>query len=268
MVVTWLAESADRLSGGKADHCTYHREHSWSFATADLLHHPIADWPTCPLQWVQPVYVGPSVAGYCPADQDVSRTIASCGIWDGFGSVLAAQILYCDRSTVIDFGANVGWFTNLAGAMGHDVLAVDADQENIDACLLGWEVNEWTGDLRATRGWIGPESDLLDPHPVRLAKVDIEGAEPHAVAVLASMISKGSIDFLMMEASPIFGDDVRWTEFITGGGRYRGYVIPTKGYDVDAFTADPMGATLDWGPLPAMQIDQQADVLFVRGDLL
>jgi hypothetical protein len=206
------------------------------------LTHDVPDWPTAELGWRQPIYLGESVPGtFCPSDQDVSRSIAQHGCWEAFGTLLAAQLLRWVPSTVVDVGANVGWYSNLAGSFGHDVLAIDC------------------------HGWIGPESPQVDPHPIRLLKIDIEGAEQWALGVFARSLGAGLVDFVLAEVSPVMGE-VGWVEDLIGIG-YRAYRLPEKGYDVRAFEADPLAATIDWGPLAMHDITHQADVLFVREGL-
>lgn len=264
--MTWLADAADRLAGGREDRCAHHDTHRMEVIDVCLADHLVDDVPRIDLGWHQPVYLGDSVEGYCPADQEVSRSISSQGVWEGFGSCLAAQLLHCDRATVVDFGANVGWYTNLAGAFGHDVLAVDADIENIAAIEAGWWTNDWTGELAACRGWIGQACDVLPAAPIRLVKADIEGAEASAVAVLLASLTEGSIDFMLMEVTPMMGS-VDYLDTLQSCGM-RGYVLPDKRYPPDLFADDPLGATMDWGPLAAHTIERQADVLFIREGLL
>jgi hypothetical protein len=230
------------------------------------LTHDVPDWPTAELGWRQPIYLGESVPGtFCPSDQDVSRSIAQHGCWEAFGTLLAAQLLRWVPSTVVDVGANVGWYSNLAGSFGHDVLAIDCDAENIVAVEAGWWANDWQGRLATCHGWIGPESPQVDPHPIRLLKIDIEGAEQWALGVFARSLGAGLVDFVLAEVSPVMGE-VGWVEDLIGIG-YRAYRLPEKGYDVRAFEADPLAATIDWGPLAMHDITHQADVLFVREGL-
>ncbi len=264
--MTWLADTASLLAGGQEDRCALHDAHVLTTVDVDLRSHGVPDYPTGELGWVQPVYLGESVPGYCTADQEVSRSIASQGVWEAFGSLLAAQILVCEPGTVVDVGANVGWYSNLAGSFGHDVLAIDADEENIAAIEAGWWMNDWQGRLATCRGWIGPESVQVEPHPIRLLKVDLEGLEPCALGVFARSLAAGLVDYVLAEVSPVLGD-VSWVDDLVGIG-YRAYRVPEKSFPVHVFESDPVAATLDWGPLARHHITYQADALFVGPHVL
>lgn len=261
--MTWLTATAALLAGGREDRCAIHKTHRMLTVEASL-DHELHDWPTARLGWEQPVFVGEPSEGYCTADQDVSRSIVLHGCWEAFGSLLAAQILACDRAVVVDVGSNVGWYTNLAGAFAHDVLAIDADEANIAAVEMGWWANDWQGGLATCRGWIGHQSPQVEPHPIRLMKIDIEGLEEQALAVFARCLP--TTDFVLAEVSPVLGS-VEWVEQLCSLG-FRGYRVPEKGYDVRFFEADPLAATIDWGPLDQHDIDHQADALFVREGVL
>lgn len=172
-------------------------------------------------------------ARYCPANDAVSDTIASLGVWEPRETVLALTVLSSvDDPLVVDFGSQVGWFSLLALACGAHVVAYEADADNAD--LLEASVR-WTGnnpdwsprfDLRRQR--VGPTSTALPPVAVRWAKADVEGAEGDAVRVLWPSIEAGLVDHLMVEVSPCFaGYYGRLVAELMDAG-YEAFVLPPK----------------------------------------
>lgn len=276
--MTWLIDAAVALSGGRADTCATHELHTSRLVDVDLAAHPLDDCPrTEGVGWTMHVFDWETYAGtegYCTGDQEVSKAIATQGVWEPFISALACQLLDTEGPrVVVDFGANVGWYSMLAAGFGCSVLAVDADPLNCLALRNSLKFMEAAGwaptDVAIVRGWIGPDTPALsgvDAPPVRLAKLDIEGAEGEGVRVLRWLIGMHSIDYVVAEVSPVFGS-VDWVDWMRRAG-YHPFRIPDKGYPLREFEADPLAATIDWCPMEVHTIDGQADVLFVREDLL
>ena len=66
-------------------------------------------------------------------DQLVSKSVRTGGLWEGavLTMVLSALSKLPSSSVLLDGGANVGEFTVMAAAMGHEVVAVEPMVDNI-----------------------------------------------------------------------------------------------------------------------------------------
>lgn len=182
-----------------------------------------------------PVDGGP----YCPAHDAVSETIAMHRIWEPQETTLTLQVCSgAEPGLLVDFGSQIGWFSLLALSAGARVLALDADEENLrilhDSIIAnGWYTNPtgfWSpGDrweLRNLR--VSPDTPPFEARPIRLAKIDIEGAEDQAVRVLWPSIEAGLVDFLLIEISPVFAD--YYPDLVASllDAGYDGYMLPPK----------------------------------------
>ena len=86
-----------------------------------------------------------------PLAQDgVSREIAANGVWDKRNSAEMLRLLKPQdgrkRGTLVDIGANIGWFSMLALAAGHKVIAIDAFPDNIEMIKLSAQINNFKID--------------------------------------------------------------------------------------------------------------------------
>lgn len=172
---------------------------------------------------VYPVDGGP----YCPAHDAVSETIASHRIWEPRETALTLAVCssYAE-GIMVDFGSQVGWFSLLAASCGRHVIALDADAEDIRILNESADLNQWDIETRQLR--IGPDSQPWGPIPIRLAKIDIEGAEDQAVRVLWPSIEAGLVDHMLIEISPVFAD--YYPDLVASllDAGYDGYLLPPK----------------------------------------
>lgn len=177
---------------------------------------------------VYPVDGGP----YCPAHDAVSETIVNTGIWEPQETNLTLRV--CASGTadqyVLDFGSQIGWFSLLAAAVGREVIAYDADPECIrllgeNAALNGWGNRIHPRCLRFAPNGPWP---VATTQPVRLAKIDVEGAEDQVVKYLMPTIERGLVDHILMEVSPVFADyyPALLGELMDAG--YEAYRFPPK----------------------------------------
>ena len=194
--------------------------------------------------------------GYCPAKSEVSKSLLLQGVWESYETVLTLDILR-EPGLVIDIGAGFGWYTLLATQTGHAVISVESDFENIRLLNLNLTMNDVGAEIHPI--WI----DALTPRlgvddPVRLIKIDVEGAEDQAVRVCEPLTA----DYLLVEISPILaGHYPKTVQTICGYG-YRPFLIP---HGDPGFGADPLGQIQDH-PLTNLDFDQ-ADVLFIKEEL-
>ncbi len=153
---------------------------------------------------MHPVDGGP----YCPAADAVSETIVNQRIWEPTETILtlAACCAAHDDSLVVDFGAQLGWFSLLAASCGLDVDAIEADPENARLLAASCELNGWSDSVSVTVQRITEASGPILMRPIALAKIDVEGSERDAVAMLRPSIEAGLVDHLLIEVTPLFAD--------------------------------------------------------------
>lgn len=177
-----------------------------------------------------PVDGGP----YCPAHDAVSETIVSHGIWEPCETILTLQVCGTagERQMMVDFGAQIGWFSHLAACSRVLAIAIDADSENLAAINAA----RHEGMIRTVWYRVGERlnrdaaSAQIGRFPIRLAKIDVEGAEADAVQALWPSIEAGNVDHLLIEVSPVFipGDHYPdLVERIIDAG-YVAYWVPEK----------------------------------------
>ena len=179
---------------------------------------------------------------WCPAHDAVSETILALGVWEPQNTtvLMLAWEAVGDDCVFLDIGMQLGWFSQVAGALSTASVGVEADpivvellerrdltvvHERIEA---GWHLGgELSGDARM------------------VVKIDIEGAEEHAVAGLAEFIDAGQVPFILMEVSPVFNDS--YPELVTSlmDRGYHAYNMPPK-------------------QIPPVKIDQLTDLLPYR----
>jgi hypothetical protein len=186
---------------------------------------PLAIW-----QWEHEEYAEMGV--YCPAHDAVSRTIDELGIWEPAESILTLSILSRahEDSLFVDFGAQIGWFCALACQARRDVVAFEADPQCMSIIRQNMLLNDWDEHVSYRQERVGPQASLVGfaDRRIALAKIDIEGAEEHAVDLLWLSIEKGLVDHLLIEISPVFNDSypdlvVRLLE-----AGYEAWVMPDK----------------------------------------
>lgn len=155
--------------------------------------------------------------GWCLGRYNVSDRLIVEGHWEPHDSVPIESILRAgDRSRlVIDFGANVGWYTIMAAKLGYDVLAIDDEAENISVLRQNAELHRVEYLVTAWQAWVD-EGFTLDTGPawnrqpaincdVELVKIDLESHDRHAVSAVWPFIDR--VHNLYVEISPAFRDD-------------------------------------------------------------
>lgn len=142
---------------------------------------------------------------YCPGQDEVSKSIDLQDVWERDDSAYFWKVLGEQAGLVLDFGSHIGWFSKLALMRKCQVLAVDADPENMrlfwhNVGSLGAELwieshTNWVADLDVA---------LFDFEHVRLFKSDLEGHEHEALNLTRHLWQQRKIDFGLWELSPIF----------------------------------------------------------------
>lgn len=140
--------------------------------------------------------------GYCPGQDDVSRTLDKYGVWDLLQSNLLEYILSDkDGGVFIDVGAHIGWFSRLALRKGYVVHAYEGELEMNR--LLAMNARKAIQHDIWFDEHLEPEKTLFDVR-VKAMKIDIEGSERFAIQYFHELIIKQMVDNILMEVSPCF----------------------------------------------------------------
>lgn len=225
------------------------------------------------------VWDGPGGDGpYCPAVDVVSETIRACGIWEPVETVVALRALQtaAEGQWLVDVGAHIGWYTMLGVASSVPVYAIEGEPANAELLRRSLLLERWRTHpatsvvVRVIDERTGPFTSLAPGRSVRLAKIDIEGAEAHALRVLEPWVAAGLVDLLLVEVTPAWGDYERLVRSLTSRG-YALYTLPDKAYPphvIDGTRASLKPWCVDDDDIAAVlgSRDQQ-NVLLVREDV-
>ena len=169
---------------------------------------------------------------WCTGQDIISYSIAEQGVWEGYETLTVLDVL--DRGKradlMLDLGAHIGWYSALADQFG--VFTVEASAEN--NLLIGKNVaahaDPWVDTGPA---WIDEDTPILpaDAEPIHLVKIDLEGAENHAVRMLSALFAARKINYCLMEVSPVFADYYSDLVVWIADQGYRIYQIPGKGWE-------------------------------------
>ncbi len=189
-----------------------------------------------------PLSVGPFMVHVDPRDRLIAKKLALYGQYEAFESELIRSLL-SPGDTFVDVGANIGlhtlWASRAVGPGGR-VVAFEPDPSNFallaqnvawNRCanvelvakavcdkpgqLLLYQNEENRGklslrDLTHSGRAVAVEATTLDAHlqgqdrPIGLIKMDIEGAEPLALAGMSKTLDCHSEVALLVEFTPIF----------------------------------------------------------------
>lgn len=214
--------------------------------------------------WDPTTYPVDSTGVYCPAHDAVSETIAALGVWAPDETTLALTVLEGHPGErFYDFGAQIGWFTLLAASCGAQVTAFEADPENIRLLEQNAVINGWEHLIELRQVRVDETTEPPPPTAVRLAKIDVEGAENNVIRILWPSIEAGLVDHVLIEVTPLFADyyPTLVADLVEVG--YRAWVLPPKRrppvdlgdpetalvpYRLDTLPADVLAVTVaGWG---------------------
>lgn len=141
--------------------------------------------------------------GYCSGQDDISKTLKLYGRWEVEETAVAREVLEAGnrKNIFVDVGSHIGWFSRLAQEYGYQVHAYEADSENIELFTANTE-----GMAVINHVWFDEDTKVESPYErdIELLKIDIEGAEKHAIRVLKDSLPR--VKNILIEISPCFND--------------------------------------------------------------
>ena len=215
--------------------------------------------------------------GYCTGRDAICASLLAQGIWEGFESLLALDILkQGDRNkAVLDFGANIGWYSMLALYHGYYVRCFEADQANLSTAMDNASLNGFGDRLNGFLCWVDDQYRYSANEDVLLLKTDMEGNDPYAISACEHLFKKGRVEYVLAEISPVlkpgnlFPDMV---EKVIGYG-YKAYQIPDKGFQyMEQFEDNPLAVVKECCELPTfsryeyVKSLRQENFLFIKND--
>lgn len=187
--------------------------------------------------------------GYCMGDDDVSRTIRLYGVWEPTETTDFIGALLRSPGIVIDFGAQIGWYSRVASNHDRLVLAIEPVVEHCVATRRN------AADVTVAHHWVWANSPVLGSAGaprIACVKIDLEGAEVDAIRMLSELLDADKIDNILMEVSPTFNDT--YPDLIRGL-MARGFTAKVCNPE-QPFTFDEVDAVVAQAP--------QVDMMFTR----
>lgn len=150
----------------------------------------------------------PKYAEYCTGQDIISYCIDRQGVWEKEETATILDILREDNADkiMLDFGSHIGWYTNLALKLGYRVASFDANIENLGLLRQSAVMNGTVENSYPYLCWLDFEVPVLssDAEEVQLVKVDVEGAEHHALQMISQLIGQHKVKYAIFEISPVF----------------------------------------------------------------
>ena len=146
--------------------------------------------------------------GWCPGRHNVCDRLRVEGRWEPHDSNSIRQVLEDgDRSgLVVDFGANVGWYTLMAARLGYSVVAIEGDPDFVDLLRQNVELQGLERLVTIRHDWVDEDYVFVLPDgDVELIKTDLEGSDGYAVEACWGFVDR--VNHWYLELSPELGMD-------------------------------------------------------------
>lgn len=261
--------------------CQYHQFHETKRIHVDLSKHKLGDVPKIPerfnktleltvMDWSQ--YSDDTFSRYdfCPGQDVVSYCLDVQRIWEPTETLAVLDVLQ-QSGLVVEAGCHLGYYAALAVASGCDFVGVETNEE-LAALTVGNVATNRTWEVSYSEIALGLV-ETLTPRPVepiRLFIADVEGQEQAAVDYVAASFQNRTVDYALLEMSPIFNDTYpSLTERLIGWG-YVGFVIPHKGTSLQKYGERPLDILKSTEPVTPELVAgwRQENCLFVHPDLV
>lgn len=215
---------------------------------------------------------------YCTGQDIISYCIDQQKVWEAEETAVQLDILSEQTSGVmLDFGSHIGYYSILAALKGYQVASFDSSAENLALLKESADQNDVEDRIHSYYCLLDDQVPVLsrDAEEVQLVKIDIEGAERHAIQMCADLIGGRKIKYLIMEVSPVFNDTYpALVETIAGQG-YDVYLINSdKTWEHHEELMDaPLATVKKYSEIPAEGRKEyvaslhQENFLFVRRDV-
>jgi len=168
--------------------------------------------------------------GYCTGQDDISKTIEMYGRWEVEETAVVREVLEAgDRHNLfVDIGSHIGWFSRLAQEYGYAAIAYEADKENIELFSINTE-----GKAEVHHIWFDENTPAFEPidRKIELLKIDIEGAERHAIAALKNWLPQ--VQNILIEVSPTFNDSYPYLIKMLQESGFKAYYMSGMPFDDD-----------------------------------
>ena len=191
--------------------------------------------------------------GYCTGDDELSRGILHCGVWEAFETAVVLDILKNEQpGIVLDFGAHIGWYSIIAALYGHQVKAFEGDGENAQMLIANAKLNECEHRVDVSHCWIDENMQALPLSQILLMKSDLEGKDTEAVRVCRQLFEEKRIKYALIEISPILASGYpELVEQLASYG-YGVYQVPSKGFEhIKEYETAPLEALVKYCEVPA-----------------
>lgn len=156
-----------------------------------------------------------NIEGYCHGKDDISRTLINKGSWEDQDTDEIIAILRKNRDhgvsqTVIDIGCHIGWYSLIAANLGYSVLSIDRDKEHLHLFSKNAAEHLVPERIQTHYHIVGSkwsrEVKDFGSKEIELIKIDIEGNEEYAIALIEPLLLMRGVKHIHMEVSPVFND--------------------------------------------------------------
>lgn len=144
---------------------------------------------------------------YCPGHEESHHALIVHGTWEQEETNLVMETLRAKPGLVLDLGANVGWFSLIAAKCDCDVIAFEAEGENIRLLRVNAAENDLTDKITPVHVWIDQRTPQLPATDVALVKIDLEGHDRLGVRMCRHIFEQQLARHALIEFSPVFGPD-------------------------------------------------------------
>jgi hypothetical protein len=152
------------------------------------------------------IYKNTDPPTWCHGDDGVATGIIGSKTWETFETRLVLDIFANEQpGLVLDFGTNFGWYTVIAGLLGHDVIGFEMEPETMAVCQRNVDRAGLTDKVTLHQCFVDDEMPRLHADAdVLLVKADVESHEFGVVEACWDLLRQKRIQYMLLEISPCF----------------------------------------------------------------